>query len=244
VNVALPYSLFISDLHLCAERPAANDRLYRFLDTQARGAWGLYILGDLFESWVGDDELGDPLHARIAESLLSLAGQGVELFVMHGNRDFLLGDEFCRASGTRLLPEPSVVDLYGTPALLLHGDVLCTDDMDYQAFRESVRNPAWQKGFLALPLDQRRALARELRSRSERVKADKRPEIMDVNPEAVVQAFRSHDVTRMIHGHTHRPELHRYRIDGSRCERWVLPDWYETGGYLTCDAAGCRLNPL
>lgn len=236
-----PYSLFISDLHLTAERPAACARFLRFLDKTAQNAEALYILGDFFEAWVGDDALADPFHAQVAAALQQLVARGVQLFVMHGNRDFLLGEDFTQATGANLLQEPHVVTLYGQPTLLLHGDTLCTDDLDYQRFRRLVRDPAWQAGFLARPSAERVALARQLRAQSERVKGNKRPEIMDVNPEAVRAAFRRHGVQRMIHGHTHRPAHHRLRVDAQACERWVLPDWYDTGGYLICNAAGCKL---
>lgn len=236
-----PESLFISDLHLTAERPAANERFFRFLDETAATAEALYILGDFFEAWVGDDALADPFHAQVVAALHQLVCRGVRLYVMHGNRDFLLAEEFSRASGASLLAEPHVVNLYDRPTLLLHGDALCTDDLDYQQFRRLVRDPGWQVSFLARPLPERVALARELRARSEQVKGNKRPEIMDVNPEAVQEAFRQHGVPRMIHGHTHRPAHHHLMVDDRPCERWVLPDWYDTGGYLACDTAGCRL---
>jgi UDP-2,3-diacylglucosamine hydrolase len=236
-----PESLFISDLHLTAERPAANARFFRFLAETAATAEALYILGDFFEAWVGDDALADPFHAQVAAALHRLVAHGVRLFVMHGNRDFLLGEAFTHATGARLLPEPHVVYLYDRPTLLLHGDALCTDDIDYQRFRRLVRDPGWQADFLARPLPEREALARELRARSEQVKGNKRPEIMDVNAEAVLYAFRQHGVVRMIHGHTHRPAQHRLRVDDRSCERWVLPDWYDTGGYLVCSDVGCRL---
>ncbi len=239
-----PFSLFISDLHLTAERPAANARFFRFLAETARAAEALYILGDFFEAWVGDDALDDPFHAQVAAALRHLVARGVRLHVMHGNRDFLLGEAFACATGASLLPEQAVVNLYGRPTLLLHGDVLCTDDLDYQQFRRLVRDPGWQARFLARPLPERLALARQLRERSEQVKGDKRPEIMDANPEAVQDAFRRHGVARMIHGHTHRPAHHRLTVDDRACERWVLPDWYDTGGYLICSDAGCRLVDL
>lgn len=234
-------SLFIADLHLSAERPAANERFFRFLDETARDAEALYILGDFFEAWVGDDALADPFHAQVAAALQRLVWRGVRLFVMHGNRDFLLGEDFTRATGAKLLQEPHAVNLYGRPTLLLHGDVLCTDDLDYQQFRRLVRDPDWQAGFLARPLPERVALARQLRAQSEQVKGNKRPEIMDTNPEAVLAAFRRYGVLRMIHGHTHRPAHHRLMVDDRACERWVLPDWYDSGGYLTCSDAGCNL---
>lgn len=235
------FSLFISDLHLTAERPAANERFFRFLEETAPAAEALYILGDFFEAWVGDDALSDPFHAEVAAALRRLALRGVRLYVMHGNRDFLLGEAFCRASGARLLAEPHVVHLYDRPTLLLHGDALCTDDLDYQQFRRLVRDPSWQAAFLARPLPERVALARELRARSEQVKGNKRPEIMDVNPDAVQEAFRQHGVLHMIHGHTHRPAHHHLMVDDRPCARWVLPDWYDTGGYLRCCDVGCEL---
>ncbi len=236
-----PHSLFISDLHLTSARPGANARFFRFLLDTAPRAEALCILGDFFEAWVGDDDLDDPLHGRIAMALRELTLGGTRLHVMHGNRDFLLGETFCRATGASLLAEPHVVDLYGTPTLLLHGDALCTDDLDYQQFRRMVREPAWQAAFLARPLAERHALARELRAKSEQVKGGKRPEIMDANAEAVLDAFRRHGVGRMIHGHTHRPARHAHDVDGRPSERWVLPDWYDTGGYLACDTQGCRM---
>jgi UDP-2,3-diacylglucosamine hydrolase len=159
---------------------------------------------------------------------------------MHGNRDFLVGDEFARATGVRLLGDPTVVDLYGMPTLLMHGDTLCTDDLKYQAFRAQVRDPAWQKDFLAKPLAVRKAMIENVRDQSAREIQEKPPEIMDVNPGAVAEAFRRNGCTRMIHGHTHRPDRHVHEVDGRSCERWVLSDWYEQGGLLEVSAAGCR----
>lgn len=239
-----PVSLFISDLHLTVERPAAYTRFFRFLNETVAHASELYILGDFFEAWVGDDALAHPFHAEVAAALRSLSVLGVRVSVMHGNRDFLLAEDFCRASGAGLLPEPSVADLYGEPTVLMHGDALCTDDVDYQRFRHMVRDPAWQAAFLRHPLAEREAMARELRNRSEQSKGDKRQEIMDVNATAVETVFRQYGVRRLIHGHTHRPARHSVMVDGVACERWVLPDWYETGGYLACDATGCRLVML
>lgn len=244
MDAPAPFSLFISDLHLTDERPTAYDRFFRFLNDTAAHAEALYILGDLFEAWVGDDALASSFHTKVAAALRALSTRGVRVSVMHGNRDFLLAAAFCRASGAALLPEPFVADLYGQPTLLMHGDALCTDDVDYQRFRRMVRDPAWQADFLRRPLAEREAMARELRNRSEQIKGDKRPEIMDVNAAAVAAAFRRHGVRRLIHGHTHRPARHSLEIDGIACERWVLPDWYDTGGYLACAANGCRLIML
>ena len=233
--------LFISDLHLSGEEPAGTERFFRFLADTASASEALYILGDLFEAWVGDDDLEDPLHARVAAALRHLSARGVAVYVMHGNRDFLLGEGFCAASGTRLLPEPSVIDLYGSPTLLLHGDSLCTDDIQYQQLRAQVRNPDWQQAMLARPLAERRQIGRQLRAQSEVAKDGKAMAIMDVNGDAVAEAFRSSGCRHMIHGHTHRPSRHEHEVDGKTCLRWVLPDWYTTGGYLRCDAGGCEL---
>jgi len=238
-------ALFISDLHLAGERPATSERFFRFLQDEASRAESLYILGDLFEYWIGDDELsaadGDPLARRVARSLRKLAEAGVALYLMHGNRDFLLGSEFCAASGAQLLDDPALVRAGGEPALLMHGDTLCTDDRDYQAWRRTARSAAWQREFLERPLAARRGTTVQLREKSKAVISTKPAEIMDVTPEAVRAAFRRHNVTRLIHGHTHRAARHELEVDGARRERWVLPDWYGPGGYLVIDEVGARL---
>lgn len=225
-------TLFISDLHLCRERPEINALFFRFLRERVPGSDALYILGDLFEYWAGDDDLAEPLHGEIAAALSQVSSAGVPLYFMHGNRDFLVGEEFARATGAKLLEDPTVVDLYGTPTLLMHGDTLCTDDVKYQAFRTQIRNPAWQKDFLAKPLAVRKAMIENVREQSAREVKEKPPEIMDVNLDAVAQAFRQSDCLRMIHGHTHRPARHVHEVDGQACERWVLTDWYTGGGAL------------
>ena len=239
-----PITLFISDLHLSPEDTAATDRFFRFLAHIAPRAQALYILGDLFEAWIGDDDLDLPLHAGVAKALRALHQHGVDLFVMHGNRDFLLGQAFCDASGAVLLPEACVVDLYGTRTLLLHGDSLCTDDIAYKALRAQMRDPAWQQSLLARPLAERRLIAQRLRAESQTAKDAKDMAIMDVNAAAVTDAFRQHGCRRMIHGHTHRPAQHQHQVDSMACERWVLPDWYAAGGYLACSASGCALRRL
>jgi UDP-2,3-diacylglucosamine hydrolase len=236
--------LFIADLHLSRERPRPVELFRRFLAEIAPTSGALYILGDFFEAWIGDDDLEDDLHAGLAADLRALALGGVPVFFLPGNRDFLAGEVFAQAAGLILLADPTTIDLFGTPTLLTHGDAYCTDDINYQAFRRQVRDPAWQAAFLARPLAERHALARELRERSELAKAGKKPEIMDVNIDAVSLAFRERGVSRIIHGHTHRPARHQYLIDGRPCERWVLADWYEeSGGYLRCDTDGCRALP-
>jgi len=234
-------ALFISDLHLSEERAAANERFIAFLEEQARGASALYILGDFFEYWIGDDDLEAPFNAVVAGLLRGLARHGVPVFLMHGNRDFLLGEGFCRATGAVLLPDPSVVEVGGEQTLLAHGDTLCTDDHEYQAWRQVARSGEWQREFLARPRAERRSMILGLREKSKAVIQAKPAEIMDVNDGAVVQALRSHGVRRLVHGHTHRGGRHEHDVDGLRCERWVLPDWYGPGGYLEIGAGQPRM---
>lgn len=232
-------TLFISDLHLDEARPGIVAQFERFLDTIAPGADALYILGDLFEYWVGDDVLALPLPARVAAALRAAAAATPTAF-MHGNRDFLVASGFAAATGVALLEDPAVVDLYGTRTLLTHGDTLCTGDLAYQQFRAQVRDPAWQAAALAKPVAERLAIAQGLRARSEGAKHGKAVEIMDVAPEAVEEALRRHGCELMIHGHTHRPGRHVHRVDGRERIRWVLPDWYERCGYLEASPEGLR----
>ena len=231
-------TLFISDLHLRPEAPRLSEILVELLNGPAAEADALYVLGDLFEAWPGDDDLGDMFNAPVVAAFRALSDRGVPLHFQHGNRDFLLGDAFARATGGRLMPEEIVVDLHGMPTLLMHGDQLCTDDVEYQQFRAQVRNPAWQQGMLKQPLSARKALARQLREGSDAAKAGKSMDIMDVNAEAVAQAFARHGVSRMIHGHTHRPGRHVHDVAGRRCERIVLADWRDTGAYLSVGPEG------
>jgi UDP-2,3-diacylglucosamine hydrolase len=231
-------ALFISDLHLSEERPAANERFFGFLDKPAREADALYMLGDFFEYWVGDDDLAHPFNAVIAGLLQDLSRRGVALHFMHGNRDFLVGAGFCAATGATLLADPSVVELDGHKTLLMHGDTLCTDDLDYQNWRRTARSSAWQSGFLAKPLEERRKAVGGMREKSRQVVQAKPAEIMDVNAGAVRDAMERHGVDRLIHGHTHRPGHHRVPGIG---ERWVLPDWYGNGGYLVADKNKLRM---
>ena len=237
-------TLFISDLHLCAQRPAVMTLFLDFLRGRATHADALYILGDLFEYWIGDDAAADAEFAAVIAGLRTLTQTGVPVYVMHGNRDFLLGEEFTKITGCRLLPDPTLIDLYGTPVLLMHGDTLCTDDVDYQNFRRIVRDPQWIKKFLAQSRDQRNAVVRDLRATSKAAMAEKPPDIMDVNPAAVETVMRSHRVHHLIHGHTHRPAQHDLRLNGQPARRTVLGDWYEQGSVLECDAHGCVLESL
>jgi UDP-2,3-diacylglucosamine hydrolase len=239
-------ALFVSDLHLAGERPQANEQFFRFLDEEAARSGALYVLGDLFEYWAGDDELkdpaGDPLAAEVARGFRRLVEAGVPVHFMHGNRDFLASGGFLRESGARFLQDPSVVRVGGgEPVALLHGDTLCTDDKAYQAWRQQARSSAFQKEFLAKPLAERHRIIGGMRDESRRVTRATAMEIMDVNQDAVRDAFRRLGVRRMIHGHTHRPARHELEVDGRRCERWVLPDWYGPGGYLALDDVGPRL---
>jgi UDP-2,3-diacylglucosamine hydrolase len=219
-------TLFISDLHLAPSRPQMVAALHALLRGPARNATALYILGDLFDSWVGDDQLREPLAAAVAGALAELSAQGVPIYFQNGNRDFLLGEHFAKVCGATLLPDAVVHDLHGTPTLLMHGDLLCTDDIDYQRFRR----------YWADPKRRRRALSRPYFVR--RANASKTAAIMDVNAGAVIAAMREHGVTRMIHGHTHRPARHVVSVDGEAGERWVLADWYRVGSYLEVSAAG------
>jgi UDP-2,3-diacylglucosamine hydrolase len=237
-------TLFISDLHLCPSRPEINRIFFRFLENQACAARALYILGDLFEYWAGDDDLGEPFNASIAAALARLTGSGVSAYLMHGNRDFIIGSAFARSSGIELLPDPSLLDLYGQPTLLMHGDTLCTLDREYQDFRREARSPAWIDAMLAKPLAERRVAIEAMRRRSEEAKGRKPAEIMDVDPAEVEAVLRRHGYPRLIHGHTHRPARHTHRVDGHDCERWVLADWYKCGSYLACDESGCRAKRL
>ena len=231
---------FIADLHLTDERPAATGRFFRFLQTEAAGADALYILGDLFEAWIGDDHDEQVAHAA-ALRIKALVDAGTPVYFMHGNRDFMLAARYAARSGMTLLADPTRVDLYGTPTLLMHGDTLCTDDLAYQTFRRRVRRP-WMLALLRrLPHALRRTLAQQARAGSESAKAAKPAEIMDVNAGEVMRVLREQQVCRLIHGHTHRPAQHVHAVDGHDCTRWVVPDWYARWGYVVCDAQGCAL---
>ncbi|MBS0365265.1 MAG: UDP-2,3-diacylglucosamine diphosphatase [Proteobacteria bacterium] len=235
--------LFVSDVHLDPAAPQIAAQFLQFLETTAGGAQALYILGDLFEAWVGDDDRGAGKE-QVCQALRSLGRRGVACFALHGNRDFLLGAGFSERSGCRLLPDPVVAQLDGEAVLLTHGDALCTDDHAYQELRSIVRDPAWQRRFLSLPLTHRERLADEARAGSRRHTARAIPTIMDVNPAAVTAAFRATGVRRMIHGHTHRPALHQLSVADAPAERLVLGAWYEQGSYISCEAGRYRMHQL
>lgn len=233
-------TLFLSDQHLSPERPQALRAFHAFAAGPARTAAAVYMLGDLFDWWIGDDQVREPFVAEVVSSLRGISDAGVPLFVAHGNRDFLLADRFARAIGGAIMPEYVVLDLHGTRTLLCHGDILCTDDTEYQAYRARMRDPAVQKRLLRLPYFVRRMIARWMQRRSRDMKALKPESIMDVTPVAVADAFRAHGAQRMIHGHTHRPARHLHDVDGTSRERIVLADWHDRGHYLAVDSAGAH----
>ncbi len=235
---SIPHSLFISDLHLSSDHPHTMAAFQRFIATTAPKAEALYILGDLFEYWAGDDDLHDPFHQQVIHALRSLSD--TRIYLMHGNRDLLMGEKLAEVCNAELLADPVLTDLYGTPTLLTHGDLLCTDDIEYQQFRKHVRSAEFQNEFLARPLAARKAYIEELRKRSDMEKQHKASDIMDVNNDAVANLLRQHGYPRLIHGHTHRPKRHEHIVDGHLCERWVLGDWDTKANALLVDASGAR----
>ena len=233
-------AMFISDLHLSESRPDINDLFFHFLNGRASHASALYILGDLFDYWAGDDDCDAPLNKSVITALAELRASGVPVNFMHGNRDFLAGDEFSRRSGLTMLPDLIHITLFGTPTVLLHGDTLCTDDHEYMIFREKIRSASWAANFLSKPITERKAIISGLRRQSEEEKRSKTDLIMDVCTDTVEALLRGLGYPRLIHGHTHRPARHEHVIDGHLCERWVLADWCQQGAVLICDEQGCR----
>jgi UDP-2,3-diacylglucosamine hydrolase len=234
-------ALFISDLHLQESHPRTLEAFFRFLSEHASRAEALYLLGDIFEYWAGDDDLATPFHQHIVKALRALADQGVAVYWMAGNRDFLVGQDFAQAAGLRLLPDPHVADFGGQSVVLVHGDAQCTDDHKYMAFRAQVRDPAWQRQFLSMPLEQRKAIIAGLREGSRQAHGEKSYEIMDVTTDAVRALHEASGAGVIIHGHTHRPALHLDAATGHR--RYVLPDWELDaeplrGGWIAIDEQG------
>lgn len=225
------FTYFISDLHLRAERPDISACLFAFLKEQAPQAEALYVLGDLFEAWIGDDDLSE-FNLSIADAFKTLAERGIPIYFIHGNRDFLVRQKFAKRAHFTLLPEQVVVDLYGTPTLLMHGDELCTRDVAYQKFRRKARGWWWPRLVLSLPLNTRRKIAENGRKTSKKNHAKLSMDIMDVTPKDVIKAMESHNVTRLIHGHTHRPAIHPLIVNGQAAQRIVLGDWYDQGSIL------------
>lgn len=228
-------SLFVADLHLSNQRQRTVAAFFGFLSGPARQANSVFILGDLFEYWAGDDDIGSAFNKSICEALGAATSAGTAIYFMPGNRDLLAGKGFAQATGVQILDDMVSIRFGAQSLLLSHGDALCTDDHEYQAFRQQVRNQEWQAEFLAQPLEARRKFIEKAREQSETAKRGKRAEVMDVNADAVANLLRSHGYPILIHGHTHRPAHHTYLIDGHRCERHVLPDWHDQAVWLAFD---------
>jgi len=235
-------TLFISDLHLEADRPEIGEQFLAFLD-EAKDAKALYILGDLFEAWVGDDD-PDEYYAMIRKSLRALVDGGVPVYFMHGNRDFMIGEKFAAETGVTILPDPCPTEFYGKQVLLSHGDALCIDDVEYQQARAMTRNPAWQAAILAKPLEERLAIATHARAQSAARHATLDEDITDVNAEEVRKTISEHGVDILLHGHTHRPGIHEVKVDDRIARRIVLGDWYDQGSVLRWDEDGLVLSKL
>lgn len=236
-------TLFISDLHLEAGRPEIAEQFLHFLKTEAESADALYILGDLFESWVGDDD-PNAHYAEVKAAIRALVDLGIPVFFMHGNRDFMISDDFAKETGVTLLPENYVLEINGSKALLTHGDALCTDDHEYQAMRSMTRNPEWQRMMMQKPLAERQAFAAQARAASIAHGKTINGDISDVNADAVDASFREHGVTLMLHGHTHRPAVHHLQVDGEDARRIVLGDWYSQGSVVRWDDDGPVLSAM
>jgi UDP-2,3-diacylglucosamine hydrolase len=235
--------LFISDLHLAAERPQIIELFSTFVDDIAVVVDTLYILGDFLEYWIGDDDPATGLQP-VFDALGRLHAAGTTVHFMHGNRDFLIGEALAERCHFDIIPDPMVVDLHGERVLLMHGDLLCTDDLEYQKFRAMVRNPAWITEVLSKPVEQRLALAASLRDTSKQAVAEKSEYIMDVNQQAVEAFMREQRATLLIHGHTHRPGIHDFNLDGTAAKRIVLGDWYDSGSYLRIGPHGPEMKRL
>lgn len=234
-------ALFISDLHLSPRREDVTGALQLFLHEIPKSGDALYVLGDLFDYWLGDDDSGSLFNQRVTAAFAANAGRGVAQYFIHGNRDVLIRDAFAERARFTLLPDPYVFSLYGVPTVLMHGDTLCTDDRDYQAFRSAIHAPGWIDAFLARPLEERKAEIVRLRQMSEGEKAVKAENIMDVNEDAVRKVLTDTAAMRMVHGHTHRPACHDYVMHGQQKKRWVLPAWDQHAGYLRINEQGAEL---
>lgn len=228
--------IFISDLHLAPERPEIISLFKRFCNDVALHSESLYILGDFVEYWLGDDDEADGLQPAF-DALYRLHEQGTAIYFMHGNRDFLIGEKLARRCGFKIIPDPTLITIQQQDAILMHGDTLCTDDVDYMKFRNMVRNESFIADFLARPLAERQQIARDMRQQSRLAVAEKNPVIMDANQQAIVDIMQLHDVQLLIHGHTHRPAIHELMVGNRACTRIVLGDWYESGSYLVLDDA-------
>lgn len=236
------YTLFISDLHLKPEAPQTINTFTRLLQ-DSKDAEAIYILGDFVEYWIGDDDEEHGLNVAFA-AIRNITDLGVPIYLMHGNRDFLIGPRFAEQCNITLLADPTIIDIYGEKALLMHGDTLCTDDIEYQKFRSMVRNPEWQAAFLEKPLEERRAIVHNLRETSRQATDDKTDSIMDVNQLSVSQAMQNHQAQLLIHGHTHRPARHAFVIDNKQYQRWVLGDWHKEAKILRFNEKGPKFQTI
>ncbi len=234
---------FISDLHLTQDRPQTTQRFVAYLESLDANVSDLYILGDLFDSWVGDDDPTPP-NQLIKDKLKNVTENGVNVHFLAGNRDFLIGQKFFNETRVKCLEDEHIIDLFGIKTLLMHGDLLCTDDTEYQQFRQLTHNPAWQQAALAKPLEERLALAQHYRQQSQLNKQEKSNDIMDVNEAAVIKTFQQYKTTRLIHGHTHRPNKHIHHVDGYDVERFVLAEWDNTGSILDWTEQGYTIIEL
>ena len=236
-------TLFISDLHLEADRPEIGEQFLDFLDDEAADAEALYILGDFFEYWVGDDD-PDEYYASINRYLRAFTDSGVPVYFMHGNRDFMIGERFAAETGVTILPDPYPLELYGKSVLLSHGDAMCTDDVEYQQIRAMTRNPEWQSMMLGKPLEERIAIAKHVRAQSQERNKTLSESIVDVNPDAVRETISDHGVEILLHGHTHRPGIHGIEVDDRFAKRVVLGDWYDQGSVVRWDEDGLELSAM
>ena len=236
----MSFTYFISDIHLTEDRPDITECLLTFLADDAREADALYVLGDLFEYWVGDDDI-TPFNTRVAAAFKAVS-ETIPVYFIHGNRDFAMRKAYAKRAGFQLLPEQAVVDLYGTPTLIMHGDELCTEDVSYQKFRKKARSWWWPRIMLAMPLWYRRKLKEEIQQKSRESKSTLTMEIMDVTTSEVERQFELHKVSRMIHGHTHRPAVHDLTINNEPAQRVVLGDWYSQGSMLKVSPEGIELT--
>jgi UDP-2,3-diacylglucosamine hydrolase len=240
----MSHTFFISDLHLRSTHRQISAKFLDFMQQQAAHAEALYILGDLFEYWAGDDDLDQPFHQKICDAIRALSQNGTAIFIMCGNRDFLMGSDLVKACGATLLNDPTLINLYGQPTLISHGDTLCTDDVAYQNFRKMVRGASWQKQFLAQALATRKQQIESIRAQSDQEKKQKESHIMDVNTEAVCALLREHHYPIIIHGHTHRPAHHLIHLDDVTCHRWVLSDWDDSVRILRASPNGIEFVTL
>jgi UDP-2,3-diacylglucosamine hydrolase len=236
-------TLFISDLHLEADRPDIGQQFLQFLQTEANEADDLYILGDLFEAWVGDDD-PNTHYFSIKRALRKLVDGGIPVYFMHGNRDFMVGKGFANETGVKILNDPCKVTMYGRSTLLSHGDILCIDDVQYQRVRKMVRDPDWQANMRAKPLKERLRIAQEARRQSMEQTINKSLEITDVNQDEVERVIKEHNVDVLLHGHTHRPGVHTVDLGNRKAKRIVLGDWYEQGSVVRWDSRGPKLEAM